>query len=127
MSNRHAIQGVATIFALLLSGCGSPSANSNRGSRLGAVGVASVDNEYEPRDITLVVGQAVKWTNTGRNQHDIKIKKGPANFGVDQDAFEPLTGTYTYAFNKPGTFVYYCSIHGTASGKGMAGAIKVTR
>jgi len=111
----------------MLSACSSSVTQIPRGASLPSVAVESVDNSFEPQTVSVAVGQSVTWTNTGRNRHDIHMKKGPTDFGVDQDSFVPLTGTYTYSFSKPGSFVYYCSIHGTAKGKGMAGTIVVSK
>lgn len=113
--------------AITLTACSSSVTQIPRGASLPSVAIASVDNVFEPQTVSVTVGQSVIWTNTGRNRHDIKVKKAPTNFGIDQDSFTPLTGTYTYAFSKPGSFVYYCSIHGTAKGKGMAGTILVSK
>ncbi len=112
---------------VLITACSSSGTQIPRGVGLPSVAVASVDNSFEPQTVSVVVGQSVTWTNTGRNRHDVKVKKVPTDFGIDQDAFVPLTGTYTYAFSKSGSFVYYCSIHGTAKGKGMAGTIVVSK
>ena len=115
------------ICAVMLTACSSSVGQIPRGASLAGVAVASADNSFEPQIVSVVVGQSVIWTNTGRNRHDVKVKKVPTDFGIDQDSFVPLTGTYTYAFSKPGSFVYYCSIHGTAKGKGMAGTIVVSK
>ena len=115
------------LCAITLAACSSSVDQIPRGASLPGVAVASADNSFEPQIVSVAVGQSVIWTNTGRNRHDIWMKKGPSNFGVDQDSFVPLTGTYTYAFSKPGSLIYYCSIHGTAKGKGMAGTIVVLK
>lgn len=127
MINRIYIVCAFAFCAVTLAACSSSPDQILRGASLPGVAVASVDNSFEPQTVSVVVGQSVIWTNTGRNRHDIKIKKAQSDFGIDQDSFTPLTGTYTYAFSKPGSFVYYCSIHGTAKGKGMAGTIVVSK
>ena len=127
MSDRILTVRAIALCAITLAACSSSVTQIPRGASLPSVAVASVDNSFEPQTVSVVVGQSVIWTNTGRNRHDVKVKKVPTDFGIDQDAFVPLTGTYTYAFSKPGSFVYYCSIHGTAKGKGMAGTIVVSK
>lgn len=127
MIKHVAMVGAFAICAVMLTACSSSVTQIPRGASLPSVAVASVDNSFEPQTVSVVVGQSVTWTNTGRNRHDVKVKKVPTDFGIDQDSFIPLTGTYTYAFSKPGSFVYYCSIHGTAKGKGMAGTIVVSK
>lgn len=127
MINRIATAFTFAVCAVMITACSSSGGQVPRGVGLPSVAVASVDNSFEPQTVSVVVGQSVIWTNTGRNRHDVKVKKVPTDFGIDQDAFVPLTGTYTYAFSKSGSFVYYCSIHGTAKGKGMAGTIVVSK
>ena len=127
MINRITTVSAFALCAITLTACSSSVTQIPRGASLPSVAVASVDNSFEPQTVSVVVGQSVTWTNTGRNRHDVKVKKVPTDFGIDQDSFIPLTGTYTYAFSKPGSFVYYCSIHGTAKGKGMAGTIVVSK
>ena len=127
MINRITTVSAFAVCAVVLSSCSSSVTQIARGASLPSVAVESVDNSFEPQTVSVAVGQSVTWTNTGRNRHDIHMKKGPTDFGVDQDSFVPLTGTYTYSFSKPGSFVYYCSIHGTAKGKGMAGTIVVSK
>ncbi len=127
MINRIPTVSAFAACVVMLSACSSSVTQIPRGASLPIVAVASVDNSFEPQTVSVVVGQSVTWTNTGRNRHDVKVKKVPTDFGIDQDSFIPLTGTYTYAFSKSGSFVYYCSIHGTAKGKGMAGTIVVSK
>lgn len=127
MINRIPTLSAIAFCVITLAACSSSVTQIPRGASLPSVAIASVDNAFEPRTVPVAVGQSVIWTNTGRNRHDIKIKKLPTDFGIDQDSFVPLTGTYTYAFSKSGSFVYYCSIHGTAKGKGMAGTIVVSK
>lgn len=127
MINRISMLSAIAFCVITLVACSSSVTQIPRGASLPSVAIASVDNAFEPQTVPVAVGQSVIWTNTGRNRHDIKIKKLSTDFGIDQDSFVPLTGTYTYAFSKSGSFVYYCSIHGTAKGKGMAGTIVVSK
>jgi plastocyanin len=127
MINRIPTAIALAACAVMITACSSSVTQIPRGAGLPSIAVASVDNSFEPQTVSVVVGQSVTWTNTGRNLHDVKVKKVPTDFGIDQDSFIPLTGTYTYAFSKSGSFVYYCSIHGTAKGKGMAGTIVVSK
>ena len=127
MINRITTVSAFALCVAMLTACTSAVTQIPRGASLPNVAIASTDNSFEPQTVSVVVGQSVTWTNTGRNRHDVKVKKVPTDFGIDQDSFIPLTGVYTYAFSKPGSFVYYCSIHGTAKGKGMAGTIVVSK
>ena len=46
------------------------------------------------------------------------------DWGVEADDFTP-GDDYSHRFTEPGTYAYYCSLHGTTT-KGMVGTIVVT-
>ena len=62
------------------------------------------------------------WTNLGRNDHNVKPVDG-GDFGVDTSAFDP-GASYAATFSTPGTYHYYCTIHGTTD-RGMIGTVQV--
>jgi plastocyanin len=71
---------------------------------------------YEPADITVKVGQAVNWQNTGNEAHtvtadDNSFDSGPKNHGE----------SWQYTFPKAGQFAYHCTPH-----PWMKGVVKVT-
>jgi plastocyanin len=66
----------------------------------------------------------VHFVNKGRNDHNVLPSEGDT-WGVQQAQFFP-DAEYSYEFDQPGTYPYYCSIHGTATGVGMVGTIEVT-
>ncbi len=121
------IFGISLAAVLATAGCSSSSTTSSSTQDWPPVEIAVSDNEYTPANISVHVGQSVHWTYGGRNQHDIKVADEPSGFGISLEEFSAANGTYTYTFVKKGTFVYYCSIHGTKNGRGMAGTIKVTK
>jgi plastocyanin len=67
-------------------------------------------------------GTTVVWTNRGRNEHDVLPAEGDG-WGVEVEDFQP-GDVYRHAFDEPGTYHYYCSIHGTTT-EGMVGAVVV--
>lgn len=121
--------GAVAVGALLLGGCGVDHAAGAAGgtgsvpsAQSGAVAVTAVDNSFKAETITVTAGSTVTWTNAGRNDHNIKpVDAG--DFGVDAAAFEPGT-THAATFATPGTYRYYCSIHGTKD-RGMIGTVEV--
>ena len=132
---RWAVVGTVAVGALLLGACGaekSASANSNSvaptagdeaaGAQSGAVAVTAVDNSFKAETVTVTAGSTVTWTNAGRNDHNIKPSDA-GDFGVDPAGFKPGT-TYSATFATPGTYHYYCSIHGTKD-RGMIGTVEV--
>ena len=112
-------------LVLVLIGCssrgdeaGEPSVPSSSPAR-----VSAVDNAFQPERISIRAGTGVTWTNDGRNDHNIIAAEGNG-WGVATDSFHP-GDTYRYVFSEPGTYRYYCSLHGTAEA-GMVGAVDVT-
>ncbi|MEY4607278.1 MAG: hypothetical protein RLY45_2038 [Actinomycetota bacterium] len=90
------------------------------------VEVLSIDNVFLPEAIQIAAGTEVVWLNNGRNDHDVTPDGDVRRqaWGVDAEGFPP-TGTYSHVFSQPGTYVYFCSIHGT-SAAGMFGTVVVT-
>ena len=98
-----------------------------------------LDNSYRPFDFEIAAGTEVIFDNRGRNDHNIlpdtvKDDAGltallasdtsPTSWGVASPDFVP-GDTYSHLFNVPGTYNYYCSIHG-APGAGMYGTLVVS-
>ena len=88
--------------------------------------VLSLDNNFVPQTVTVVAGTEVRWDNNGRNGHNVLPESDPqtTTWGVQVEQFQP-GDSYSHLFDTPGTFVYYCSIHGTSTA-GMFGTIIVT-
>lgn len=88
--------------------------------------VLSLDNNFILQTVEVPAGTEIRWVNNGRNDHNIIPEGDPelTAYGVLQDGFHP-GDTYSHVFTTPGTYVYYCSIHGTSTA-GMFGTIIVT-
>jgi plastocyanin len=72
-----------------------------------------IDNfSFGPAAITVPVGATVTWTNRDDIPHIVvsedKLFKSKA---LDTDE------KFSYAFSKPGTYLYFCSIHPKMTGK----------
>lgn len=87
------------------------------------VEVSSIDNTFRPEEIEVAAGTEVVWTNDGRNTHNVLPVEGE-EWGVEVADFEP-GDVYRHRFTEPGTYPYYCSLHGTTT-KGMVGTVVVT-
>jgi plastocyanin len=87
------------------------------------VEVQAVDNTFRPEAIEVAAGTEVVWTNEGRTDHDIRMVDGD-DFGVSREDFTP-GDEYSFRFTEPGTYAYYCTLHGTESA-GMTGSVEVT-
>ncbi len=88
--------------------------------------VQASDNTFRPDPLEIVAGTEVVFENRGRNEHDVLPKGDPAatTWGVQKESFAP-GDAYSHVFTTPGTYAYYCSIHGTDE-VGMVGSIVVT-
>jgi plastocyanin len=76
--------------------------------------------KFSPKTLTVKVGDKVTWSNVTDTAHNVTIP----NTGFNKDANK--NGDFvSETFDQAGTFDYYCRFHGTKSGTGMAGTIKV--
>lgn len=102
------------------------------------VDVQVLDNSYRPLDITIEAGTEVRFVNKGRNEHNIlpdfvktdaelvellATDDSATAWGVTSPELVP-GDVYSHVFLEPGTYPYYCSIHGVP-GKGMYGVVIV--
>jgi plastocyanin len=138
----HRARGLLAIvasFGLLLAACGSdddagspaevteaatsaetsPTVPSNGET----VDVIALDNSFRPETIEVIAGTAVRWENRGRNDHNVLPTDGSETWGAPTEEFLP-GDEYTRVFSEPGTYDYYCSIHGTKDA-GMIGTVVV--
>jgi plastocyanin len=115
-------------LVLVVAGCGGSDAASSDAAtqevESGRVAVDAVDNAFRRAEITVAPGTEVVWTNKGRSEHDVMPVDG-GDWGVAPSAFGPDV-TYSYRFTEPGTYAYYCTLHGTKT-KGMIGTVTVPK
>src|SRR5438309_11855449 len=82
------------------------------------------DNFYSPKEITVTKGDKITWTypNSGTTSHSVTARPSQAE-SFDSSASPACPPTclqpgesFAHTFNKVGTFIYYCKVHGTPSG-----------
>jgi plastocyanin len=104
---------LALILALLAA---APAAAATRNVKVG-------DDYYvrsgSPPTVTVTKGTTVKWNWTGRRQHNVVVRSGPATF---QSALK-RSGSYSRKMRRRGTYKIVCSIHQPD----MAMTLKVVR
>jgi plastocyanin len=75
---------------------------------------------FDPAQITVSPNTVVEWVDE-RGRHTVKAEDG---------SFESPTlvggAKFERRFDKPGTYPYFCSFHGAAGGKDMAGTVTVS-
>ena len=75
----------------------------------------TIDNyTFSPGTLTVPVGTTVTWTNRDFDVHTVTADDTPPTFksaGLDTDE------TFSFTFNKVGTYAYHCSLHPHMTGK----------
>lgn len=85
--------------------------------------VEARDNVFKPQYVSVSPGTKVVFDNTGRNPHNaIPVIEGAFD-EVTVDQLQPGDRA-TVQFSEPGSYPYYCSLHGTTT-RGMVGEIRV--
>ncbi|MFL6261621.1 MAG: Calx-beta domain-containing protein [Thermoanaerobaculia bacterium] len=74
---------------------------------------------FSPSTVTVQAGQPVCWTWSQSVQHNVHADDDSFTSGAPSGQ-----GNFQITFNNPGTYGYYCQVHGSASG-GMRGTIVV--
>ena len=83
---------------------------------------ANASLKFAPASVTVKVCQPVDWTIVGAVPHTI-TSPTPGTTGVTFDSGTLNQGqSYSHSFAAPGTYHYYCTIHGAA----MSGIITVS-
>ena len=114
---------IAALPAAVIVLCAPASAHApDPASDDATVEVRIGDNFYRPKRITIPSGTTVEWRNRGGNRHNVLPDRG-TRFGIDE---LERGETYSYRFDKPGRYGYYCSFHGVP-GNGQFGTVKVVK
>jgi plastocyanin len=90
----------------------------------GASGAAvSMENiQFDPKNVTVKVGETITFTNNESIAHDVHKQSGPGgNFASGPDGGMQQGDTFELKLDKPGTYEYVCHVHAP----GMAGTITV--
>lgn len=127
---------VALILAVAgLAGCGgddeAPDAASDGGDEApdaeplegDSVEILALDNVFDPEAARVAAGTEVTFVNNGRNDHNVIPEDEDAEWRVEAEDFRPGDEA-SYTFDEPGTYRFYCSIHGTLTA-GMPGVLVV--
>ncbi len=69
--------------------------------------VSVLDNRFSPNDITIKVGDTVRWTNAaGGASHDVTSDDGKFSPSVTAPSFD-----FSHTFNSVDEILYYCTVH----------------
>jgi plastocyanin len=128
---RRILLALCAVVALAAAGCGgSNSGSTSSGSSSsaststaaaassgGGVAIKMQNIAFDPKSVTVKVGQKVTWTNDDTVDHNVTSQSGETiksdNFGKG--------GTFSFTPTKAGTIKYVCTIH-----PGMTATLTVT-
>jgi plastocyanin len=125
---RPGFLGVMVVLAMLLVACAEPIENGNmvppgetpaNGMEPQEVEVLMMGSQFSPQELTIQAGTTVLWYNDDTLPHTVTSDPdaGPdAQFDAELDPGE----SFSYTFNEPGTYSYFCSLH-----PGMEGTVTV--
>ena len=119
MNMRRILLALCAVVALAAAGCGgSDSSSTSSGSSSGAstaaasssggaVAVKLANIAFDPKAVTVKVGQKVTWTNDDSTDHNVTADSG-ADFKSDNFG---KGGSFSFTPTKAGTIAYVCTIH----------------
>ena len=84
------------------------------------VTVRMEDNFFDKADITVAPGTTVTWVQRGQYGHTTTSYDGLWDSGLIEGGTD---GTYSYTFEEPGTYEYFCRPHEEV---GMVGTVTVS-
>jgi plastocyanin len=86
----------------------------------GQANVIMQDNAFHQQRLTVKVGTTIIWVNKDPAFHSVV-----SDDGLFRSGQLAIGQTFSYTFDKEGTYPYYCGTHGGPGGKGMSGEIVV--
>lgn len=87
--------------------------------------VCMMNYQFSPANLTIPHGTTVTWLNGDTRNHT--VANASSSSEILASGFIAGGGTYSHTFATPGTFEYYCGIHGADGNPptGMHGTITV--
>ncbi len=121
---RSLIAAVLLLAAAVFSGplAGPASTSGRSAAQASASNTVTLTNfQFSPKSLTIKARSEVTW----------EVKEGTHNITADKGTFESQTLSagqrFSHKFEKPGTYRYYCTFHGSKGGHVMAGKVIVTK
>ncbi|MDQ4095982.1 MAG: plastocyanin/azurin family copper-binding protein [Actinomycetota bacterium] len=89
-----------------------------------------IDTDFRPRRLVVSAGTTIVWEQTGDQPHS--VTSSDETFDSSPDCSPTATDkclgegdVFEFTFDKPGTYKYYCRVHGLPDGTGMTGTVEV--
>ncbi len=119
---------MVSVLAVLLAACGDDDDNNGGDDNAiepideGVVADVVIDNEaFTPGSIDVEAGSTVTWFNDDDEAHTVTSGTAGAPDGFFDSGNIDANGSFSFTFDQPGLYNYFCSIH-----PNMAGTINVT-
>lgn len=78
---------------------------------------------FTPSTVTVAPGEKVTWAwAAGGHSSTSDATTGPE---VWDSGILAISSTFSHTFTTPGTYPYYCKVHGAPGGVGMSGVVQV--
>lgn len=92
--------------------------------------VEVIDTVFMPEEIVVSAGARVTWKQVGDQPHSVTANdktfdSNPDCSPLNSDKCMTFGDEFSFTFDEPGTYDYYCRVHGLPSGTGMVGTITV--
>ncbi len=92
----------------------------DEGASMSEATVTIVNFAFDSAELTVAPGTTITWTNEDGAPHTVTADDGAFDSG------NMNTGdTFSFTFEEPGTYPYFCAYHGGPGGSGMAATIIV--
>ena len=113
MSRRRPLAALLLVATLGLAACSDPDANDPAPGALGdgdtgepaAANVNLKPTTFDPEEVTVKVGETVRWKWGGGVQHDVE--------GDDFKSKVQSKGQFDHTFEEAGEFEFVCNVHPT--------------
>ena len=109
---RGGLSALALVLALTACASGAGASPQPSGPTRDGQKVVIEATSFEPADLLIDSGTAVTWQWAGGVAHDV--------VGLNFASAIQTDGTFTYTFNQPGAYDYWCNLH-----PGMKGTVTV--
>ena len=112
---RRILLVLCAVVALAAAGCGSSNDNGSSSSTStpaasssgGGIAIKMANIAFDPKDVTVKVGQKITWTNDDSTDHNVT-----ADSGADFKSKDFGKGaTFDFTPDKAGTIKYECTLH----------------
>jgi plastocyanin len=115
---RGILLALCAVVALAAAGCGggddnggstssAPASTSSSSSSGGGLAIKMQNIAFDPKAVTVKVGQKITWTNDDSTDHNVTADSG-ADFKSDNIG---KGATFEFTPDKAGTIKYECTIH----------------